>query len=626
MNEQSFGRPRSLSDSDSTRASSGVDAERAAPGKRSASSAASVEAVQRKVGASDPGARISDWQMDGGLLSAMGLASPAPERAPSVQRKGAGADLEGPAALAAGARGISGASTALPHADAIQRSFGRHDVSGIQAHLGGEASAASMTLGAEAYATGNHVAFAAQPSLHTAAHEAAHVVQQRAGLSLKGGVGQAGDSHEQHADAVADRVVRGESAEGLLDSYTGGATHSSASSSGAGAVQRMRSDAALGATVSDNGGMAVVGNRTQELYASAALISATNAKLTSKNARVQLQQGAAWEKSEVLFKVIPQVVSGAELSKGVSDRAIHSVLHDLAPLRGDSDEVRAQKTEKYRAFWTAQRQMLVSLQTACAGVASLPELSPKSVRDFVEDERTKHAVGEGAEFFKTLALRNLVQELDTKLGELKRSSITADAVTAKVLEKRTGTGSEPDPFAELEEEEDPFAELEEDDTDLEANPPNALELELARESAYQDVLKGGQREAHGARAVELLQALFTKTLRQIDDEIAADGAEMIGPKWCSDMTRYLHASADLKTIPENEGPGRLHYKTKDENGNEMFHSAAVILQDGDDLVTLEADEGSGELPVGKRTWWFHMYGKEGATSFAHQTARRWGLE
>src|SRR5262249_16241257 len=57
------------------------------------------------------------------------------------------------------------------------------------------------------------VAFGAAPDLHLAAHEAAHVVQQRAGFT---GVGTAGDSHERAADAIADRVVRGESAGDLL--------------------------------------------------------------------------------------------------------------------------------------------------------------------------------------------------------------------------------------------------------------------------------------------------------------------------------------------------------------------------------------------------------------------------
>src|SRR5262249_14172656 len=47
----------------------------------------------------------------------------------------------------------------------------------------------------------------------------AHVVQQRGGVQLKGGVGAAGDAYERHADAVADQVVRGQSAAMLLDPY-----------------------------------------------------------------------------------------------------------------------------------------------------------------------------------------------------------------------------------------------------------------------------------------------------------------------------------------------------------------------------------------------------------------------
>jgi hypothetical protein len=64
--------------------------------------------------------------------------------------------------------------------------------------------------------------------LHTAAHEAAHVVQQRGGVQLKGNVGQVGDRYEAHADAVADLVVAGKSSEGLLDTMagTGGASAS----------------------------------------------------------------------------------------------------------------------------------------------------------------------------------------------------------------------------------------------------------------------------------------------------------------------------------------------------------------------------------------------------------------
>ncbi|MCB9734198.1 MAG: DUF4157 domain-containing protein [Deltaproteobacteria bacterium] len=124
-------------------------------------------------------------------------------------------------APAIAARGAQGAGGPLPFRERIQASFGRHDVSGVRAHTDGAAQAASAALGARAYASGDHVAFGGAPDLHTAAHEAAHVVQQRAGVALKGGVGAEGDVYERHADAVADLVVRGEPAEGLLDRMAG---------------------------------------------------------------------------------------------------------------------------------------------------------------------------------------------------------------------------------------------------------------------------------------------------------------------------------------------------------------------------------------------------------------------
>jgi hypothetical protein len=133
-------------------------------------------------------------------------------------------------ARAAASHGIAGGGGSLPHFDAIQRSFGAHDVSGITAHVGGAAAEASERLGAHAYATGDHVAFAQSPDLHLAAHEAAHVVQQRAGVSLSSAVGHAGDAYERQADEVAARVVAGQSAADLLGAPSGGV--------GAGGVQR----------------------------------------------------------------------------------------------------------------------------------------------------------------------------------------------------------------------------------------------------------------------------------------------------------------------------------------------------------------------------------------------------
>lgn len=112
---------------------------------------------------------------------------------------------------------IADSGSSLPHLETIQRAFGDHDVSGIVSHVGGAAEEGAAGLGAVAYATGHHVAFAAPPDLHTAAHEAAHVVQQRGGVQLAGGVGADGDAYERHADAVADAVLRGEPVGPMLD-------------------------------------------------------------------------------------------------------------------------------------------------------------------------------------------------------------------------------------------------------------------------------------------------------------------------------------------------------------------------------------------------------------------------
>ena len=153
-----------------------------------------------------------------GMDFAAGAAALAPD-AP-VQRAGRGGAEADVRALATA--GLQGGGSALPYAERIQAAFGHHDIGAVRAHQGAGAAAAARGMGAEAYATGQDVVFGGAPSLHTAAHEAAHVVQQRAGVALKGGVGQVGDAYERHADAVADAVVAGRSAEGLLDAAPGG--------------------------------------------------------------------------------------------------------------------------------------------------------------------------------------------------------------------------------------------------------------------------------------------------------------------------------------------------------------------------------------------------------------------
>jgi hypothetical protein len=114
-------------------------------------------------------------------------------RTARLQRRAPGGDAMAESAHDIAARGTSGAAQALPYSERIQQAFGRHDVSGVRAFVGGPAQEAAHALGAQAYASGSSVAFGAAPDLHTAAHEAAHVVQ-RGGVQLQDGLGQSGTS------------------------------------------------------------------------------------------------------------------------------------------------------------------------------------------------------------------------------------------------------------------------------------------------------------------------------------------------------------------------------------------------------------------------------------------------
>jgi len=112
-----------------------------------------------------------------------------------------------------------GPAEPLPFLDRIQSSFGRFDVSQTRAHFH---SAAAASAKANAFTIGEDVAFAARrPALRTAAHEATHVLQQRAGVPFTGR-GQGGDPFERQADAVAERVAQGRSSESLLAAISPG--------------------------------------------------------------------------------------------------------------------------------------------------------------------------------------------------------------------------------------------------------------------------------------------------------------------------------------------------------------------------------------------------------------------
>lgn len=115
--------------------------------------------------------------------------------------------------------GVAGAGSSLPYLGQIQRAFGRHKVDSVTSHQDRQAQQANRSLGVKAYARGEQIAFQHSPSLEDAAHEAAHVVQQRSDRVAGGQVSGSADRHEQHADRVAQAVVQGRSAEALLNQY-----------------------------------------------------------------------------------------------------------------------------------------------------------------------------------------------------------------------------------------------------------------------------------------------------------------------------------------------------------------------------------------------------------------------
>jgi hypothetical protein len=144
---------------------------------------------------------------------------------PALQRKassGAGRSDS----LAVATRGVEGAAVTFPHKAKIESSLGQPIPA--SAHVGEGASQACADLSAEAYTLGDQVAFSsATPSLHTAAHEAAHTLDQARGIQPEGGIGIPGDRHEQVADQIADRVVASKSAAELVG-HGGGASRAPA--------------------------------------------------------------------------------------------------------------------------------------------------------------------------------------------------------------------------------------------------------------------------------------------------------------------------------------------------------------------------------------------------------------
>lgn len=90
------------------------------------------------------GAQTSDTTGDASRAATPGKHT-LTEALPAVQRKAAAGNGVDVAAVAQ--HGVSGPPQALPHGERIQALFGSHDVSGVRAHIGGQAVADAVVAG-----------------------------------------------------------------------------------------------------------------------------------------------------------------------------------------------------------------------------------------------------------------------------------------------------------------------------------------------------------------------------------------------------------------------------------------------------------------------------------------------
>jgi len=107
-----------------------------------------------------------------------------------------------------GERGVAGGGSGIPFRKEMETTFGT-DLGAVQAYSGPAATAACESLGAEAYAMDDKIAFkSASPDKGTVAHEVTHALQHQGGVATKS-QSALGDAAEQEARAVESAVNAG---------------------------------------------------------------------------------------------------------------------------------------------------------------------------------------------------------------------------------------------------------------------------------------------------------------------------------------------------------------------------------------------------------------------------------
>jgi len=294
-----------------------------------------------------------------------------------VQRSGDG-DVSTDKVHEAARRGIRTPSTAMPYTGDIQRAFGHHDISGIRFHSGPKAVQSARDMSAEAYSTAGHVVSSGSISKHTAAHEAAHYIQQQGGVRLKSNVGVVGDQYERHADAVADAVVQGRSAEALLDRTVSPMSQSALKSDNGGLtaadltvqMQRPEEDdkheglTTIAQTVGGPGSVAYAGNVYVRSFMGGSPAMMVRGRWSARLARMyNVDEG------DILVspKALEKLTETAAISRGVLAHEIaHLVLdvtdHPLALYQHEMDAARNGSDETLKGYLNAMVGTISNLE------------------------------------------------------------------------------------------------------------------------------------------------------------------------------------------------------------------------------------------------------------------------
>lgn len=535
------------------------------------------------------------------LLSRVSALPPAPVQCAAAD---GAPGPSGPEVHGIATAGLRGEGQPLPSLERLQPLFGHHDLSRVRAYTGHSAATAARQLGAKAYTVGNQIGFEGpNPSLHIVAHEATHVVQQRAGVHLTSGVGQVGDAYEEQAEAVGRAVTRGENVESLLDRCVGAPTSSLPAVPPSSAVQLYTViDQHAPTKLSENGKLMVSGKHSQEgFFATAEMIQESNRKLAEVGSFVrfmsrsesfgasQVPDDETWHSSvksknyqnQTLYQVQPRWEAKREPTKEFPKNLLgfHGVSHT------NLNKLNRSVSEK-NLLHGAKSWSPMQLWFDCGRSSSAVMGSPTGLRSGLyknlsdKGKLTESSMGDAD---------SITQFIHQQMPEFLRQNpqyIVENKHLIKPVKEKVQDKVLPIDLAK--------------DKDLANDKDLAIPIPkgIGPKKPRLQFLNMSSR----AQLLAAYWAMSEEGRRKFDEAVGANSAALpdVGQGYA------------MRT--ETSDPGFKH--AGDPKNTFQFHWAGVVARDGADTVTLEA-EANSDNPFAKDTksWSFNMYGPSYDQSF-----------